>query len=112
MLSLRQDDSKNEINQTASLERAKQINQVFDNFKIHASVISYNIGPSVTRFNVRTDPGVRVNSIASLTNEIQVALCGDKSVRIETVVQGKDTSGIEVGNKETTTVNSVIVLPH
>ena len=105
MLSLRQDDSKNEINQTASLERAKQINQVFDNFKIHASVISYNIGPSVTRFNVRTDPGVRVNSIASLTNEIQVALCGDKSVRIETVVQGKDTSGIEVGNKETTTVN-------
>ena len=40
-----------------------------------------------------------------MTNEIQVALCGDKSVRIETVVQGKDTSGIEVGNKETTTVN-------
>lgn len=105
MLSDHRDNSKDEINQRASQERAELINGVFNDFKIRASVISYTIGPSVTRFNVRTDPGVRVNSIANLVDEIQVALSGDKSVRIETVVQGKDTSGIEVGNTAPTPVS-------
>ncbi len=105
MLSEHADSGKREININESIARANRINEVFNNFKIHAHVISYNIGPSVTRFNVKTDPGVRVNSIANLVNEVQVALNGDKSVRIETVVQGKDTSGIEVGNKAPTMVS-------
>lgn len=105
MLSEHRDDSKNEINIRESSNRANQINNVFNDFKIKASVISYTIGPSVTRFNVRTDPGVRVNTISGLVKEIQVGLNGDKSVRIETVVQGKDTSGIEVGNVAPTPVS-------
>lgn len=105
MLSEHTDNTKREKNINESISRANRINEVFGNFKIRAQVISYNIGPSVTRFNVKTDPGVRVNSISSLVNEVQVALNGDKSVRIEPVVQGKDTSGIEVGNLEPTTVS-------
>ena len=95
---------KFEQNQRAAQDRVGMINSVFDNFKVKASVVSYIIGPSVTRFNVKTEPGVRVSTLAGLVNEIQVGLQGDKSVRIETVVQGQDTSGIEVGNPVPMTV--------
>jgi len=105
MLSEHIDDGKVEININESISRAKRINEVLKNFDVQAEVISYTIGPSVTRFDVKTNPGVRVGAIAKLVNEFQVALNGDKSVRIEPVVQGKATSGIEVGNKEPTTVS-------
>lgn len=98
LLSEHKDSGKYEQNVAVARRRTEEINAVFNDFRIKASVISYTIGPSVTRYNVRTEPGVRVSALANLVSEIQVALRGDKSVRIETVVQGKDTSGIEVGN--------------
>lgn len=104
LLSDHKEYGKFEQNQRAAQDRVGMINSVFDNFKVKASVVSYIIGPSVTRFNVKTEPGVRVSTLAGLVNEIQVGLQGDKSVRIETVVQGQDTSGIEVGNPVPMTV--------
>ena len=92
------DSDKLAVNSSAAQDKAKIINKVFDDFKIAAKAISFTIGASVTRFNIQTEPGVRSDKIASLVNELQRALQGDKSVRIETVVEGKDTSGIEIGN--------------
>ena len=93
------DDSEKLItNSQAAQEKAKIINNFFENFRIQAKAISYTIGASVTRFNIQTEPGVRSEKIASLANDLQIALNGDKSVRIETVVEGRSTSGIEIGN--------------
>jgi len=91
-------DDKMSLNTEAGMEKAKVINEVFHEFNFAARVKSITIGASVTRFNVQTDPGVRADKLATLDQEIQIALKGDKSVRIETVVEGTDTSGIEIKN--------------
>lgn len=92
-------DDKYKVNQEAGFEKAKIISKVFGEFNFPAKVVSITVGASVTRLNVKTDPGVRVDKLSSLGEEIQIALRGDKSVRIETVVEGKDTSGIELKNE-------------
>lgn len=98
LLEDKDDSEKLIINSQAAQEKAKIINNFFENFRIQAKAISYTIGASVTRFNIQTEPGVRSEKIASLANDLQIALNGDKSVRIETVVEGRSTSGIEIGN--------------
>ena len=98
------EDTKYE-NQRIAQQRLEKINNTFSQYKIGAQVISYTIGPSVTRFNVKMNEGVRVNTLASVTNEISIALNGNKTVRIEMVVEGRDTSSIEVGNEKSTGVS-------
>lgn len=92
------DSAKYELNHQAADEKLKAINQVFNEFNVKARVVSYTIGASVTRFDVETEHGEKADKIATLTSEFQRKLNGDKSVRVETVVEGKTTSGIEVGN--------------
>ena len=93
------EDTKYE-NQRVAQMRLEKINSTFNQYKIGAQVISYTIGPSVTRFNVKMNEGVRVNTLSSITNEISIALNGNKTVRLEMVVEGRDTSSIEVGNEK------------
>lgn len=92
------DSNKIEENKLAAEEKGRIINQVFEDFKIKAVVKSSTIGSSVTRFNVELDKGVRSDKLTSIVSELQRALKGDKSVRIETVVEGQDMPGIEIGN--------------
>lgn len=92
------DSNKIEENKIAAEEKGRIINQVFEDFKIKAVVKSSTIGSSVTRFNVELDKGVRSDKLTSIVSELQRALKGDKSVRIETVVEGQDMPGIEIGN--------------
>ena len=84
--------------QTAD-ERAKKINECFRDFHIGAMVVSYTIGPSVTRFDVKLNSNVKTSVLNNLETDLGVRLEGNKTVRIETIVEGKDTCGIEVGNK-------------
>ena len=92
------DSAKVEKNTQSAQEKATIINKVFDEFGVKAQATTFTIGASVTRFNVETQHGEKADKIANLTNEFQRALNGDKSVRVETVVEGRSTSGIEVGN--------------
>lgn len=85
-------------------EYVQKINELFVDFKIGAQVISYTIGPSVTRFDVKTNPGVKLSSIAAIQNELAAKLDGNKTVRVELIIEGKDTSGIEVGNRYISTI--------
>lgn len=94
-------------NQFVAEQRVEKINNTFTQFKVGARVVSYTIGPSVTRFNVKMNEGVRVNTLSGITNEISIALNGDKSVRLEMIVEGRDTSSIEVGNKRVTPVSYI-----
>lgn len=80
-------------------ERLNKINEVFSDLGIGASAISYTIGPSVTRFDVKVNSNVKTNVLCSIENDLAVRLGGNKTVRLETIVEGKDTSGIEIGNE-------------
>lgn len=80
-------------------KRLRIINECFNDFNIGATAISYTIGPSVTRFDIKMNPGVKTNILCSIENDLAVKLGGIKTVRLETIVEGKDTSGIEIGNE-------------
>lgn len=107
LLQQNDDFSKLEVNQQAAEAKIGVINGVFDKLHIGAHVKDFTIGPSVTRFNIERDEGVKVSEITKedVLNELQVDLCGDMSVRIEGVVQGSNTSGIEIGNAKGMTVS-------
>lgn len=92
------DSAKMEKNSQSAQDKASVINRVFDEFGVKAKATSFTIGASVTRFNIETEHGEKADKIANLTSEFQRALNGDMSVRVETVVEGRSTSGIEVGN--------------
>ncbi len=92
------DSAKMQKNTDSAQEKAEVINRVFDEFGVKAKATSFTIGASVTRFNVETEHGEKADKIANLNSEFQRALNGDMSVRVETVVEGRSTSGIEVGN--------------
>ncbi len=104
LLSEDENGDKTALNFEVADGYVRKINELFNDFKIGAQVISYTIGPSVTRFDVKTNPGVKLSSLASIQNELAAKLEGNKTVRVELIVEGKDTSGIEVGNKFISTV--------
>ncbi len=90
-------------NRSICEERLRHINQIFEDFRIGAEVVSYTIGPSVTRFNVRTNANVSVSTLTRYINDIASRL-GGLIVRFEPVVQGQSTSGLELPNTVRTTV--------
>ena len=55
-------------------------------------------GPSVTRFEIYPEPGVKVSKITSLTDDIKLSLAA-KDIRMEAPIPGKHTIGIEVPNQ-------------
>ena len=86
-------------------ERLRKINECLHNLGIGANAVSYTIGPSVTRFDIRVNDNVKTNVLSSIENDLAVRLGGNKTVRLETIVEGRDTSGIEVGNDICDTVS-------
>ncbi|MCV5433056.1 DNA translocase FtsK, partial [Escherichia coli] len=66
---------------------------------VGAHVINVSQGPAVTRFEVQPDPGVKVNKITNLSDDIKLSLAA-KDIRIEAPIPGKSAIGIEVPNKE------------
>ena len=69
------------------------------NFNVRASVVNVTQGPAVTRFEVHPEPGVKVNKITNLSDDIKLSLAA-RDIRIEAPIPGKNTIGIEVPNKE------------
>lgn len=80
------------------IDRQKQrLNDTLTNFHVGATVENVTQGPSVTRFEVQPEPGVKVNKITNLTDDIKLSLAA-KDIRIEAPIPGKHTVGIEVPN--------------
>ena len=75
-----------------------------EQFGVKATLVGTHIGPSITKFEVRPDLGVRVNKISNLQYDIKMALAA-KDIRIEAPIPGKSAVGIEVPNEEKTTVH-------
>lgn len=80
-------------------EQSRLLDQAFESFHVGAKVVNALKGPSVTRFEIQPDIGVRVNKITSLADDLKLALAA-KDIRIEAPIPGKSTVGIEVPNRK------------
>nr|WP_313799493.1 DNA translocase FtsK [Cytobacillus sp.] len=80
-------------------EQEHLLNSTLTNFNVHAKVVNITQGPSVTRYEVQPEPGVKVNKITNLSDDIKLSLAA-RDIRIEAPIPGKHTIGIEVPNKK------------
>ncbi|CXG38632.1 DNA translocase%2C cell division protein [Streptococcus pneumoniae] len=85
-------------------ENIKILEATFASFGIKVTVERAEIGPSVTKYEVKPAVGVRVNRISNLSDDLALALAA-KDVRIEAPIPGKSLIGIEVPNSDIATVS-------
>ena len=101
-------DRASNMNSPENLEvceaRKDLLNEVFDEFEIHGRVVSYTIGPVVTRYDIEMDRGESSKNIEKYLNDIAAKL-GGISCRFVSVIEGKTTSGLEIANKKGSLVN-------
>lgn len=79
-------------------EQEQLLNDTLFNFNVRASVVNLTQGPAVTRFEVQPEPGVKVNKITNLSDDIKLSLAA-KDIRMEAPIPGTHLIGIEVPNK-------------
>lgn len=85
-------------------ENTRRLNETLASFKIDARIINVTRGPSVTRYEVELDKGVRLNKLTSCADDIALSL-GASGVRIAAVSGKISVVGIEVPNRAVTTVS-------
>ncbi|MDT5545109.1 DNA translocase FtsK [Streptococcus pneumoniae] len=85
-------------------ENIKILEATFASFGIKVTVERAEIGPSVTKYEVKPAVGVRVNRISNLSDDLALALAA-KDVWIEAPIPGKSLIGIEVPNSDIATVS-------
>ena len=85
-------------------ENTRRLNETLASFKIEAHIINVTRGPSVTRYEVELDKGVRLNKLTSCADDIALSL-GASGVRIAAVPGKISVVGIEVPNRAVTTVS-------
>lgn len=73
------------------------------NFGVRTKITNISCGPTVTRYELQPEVGVRVKSIQNLSDDIALHLAAN-GVRIEAPIPGKDAVGIEIPNKTVSTV--------
>ena len=95
--------SRYEANDDEIAENTRLLREVLESFHIRVKEISCSCGPTITRFEVKPDTGVRVRAIANLVDDIAMNLA-KAGVRIEAPIPGKAAVGIEVPNAEPATV--------
>jgi len=78
-------------------EQKRLLEETLHNFHVNAQVTGIVKGPSVTRFELQPAPGVKVNKITSLIDDIKLNLAA-KDIRIEAPIPGRNAVGIEVPN--------------
>ncbi len=92
-------------------EKKEELNNAFYYFNVPAEVVNVVEGPSVTRFELSVERGVKVSRITALQDDIKMALAA-KDIRIEAPIPGTSLAGIEVPNPHTTKVNISSILSH
>ena len=89
---------KSDDNEEWVREQRRLLNETLHHFKVGATVVNATQGPSVTQFEVHPEPGVKVNKITNLSDDIKLSLAA-KDIRMEAPIPGKNTIGIEVPNR-------------
>ena len=85
-------------------ENSRRLNETLASFNIDAHIINVTRGPSVTRYEVELDKGVRLNKLTGCADDIALSL-GASGVRIAAVPGKISVVGIEVPNRTVTTVS-------
>ena len=80
-------------------ETAMKLQQTLANFGVNVTIIDVSCGPSVTRYELQPEQGVKVSRILSLSDDIKLNLAA-ADIRIEAPIPGKAAIGIEVPNQQ------------
>jgi DNA segregation ATPase FtsK/SpoIIIE, S-DNA-T family len=86
-----------EVDRDAVIEKAKLIEDKLKDFGVSGKVTEIRPGPVITMFEYRPAPGIKINKIAALENDLAMGLSAF-SIRIIAPIPGKDVIGIEVPN--------------
>lgn len=87
------------------LSKSDVLVKTLNDFGVHTSISGIFRGPSVTRYELRPDAGVKISKITSLDKDIALCLAAKGGVRIEAPIIGKNAVGIEVPNTTRDTVS-------
>lgn len=90
--------SKSEID-----DNAAKLIAVLASFGVGAKMLDVSVGPTVTRYELQPDSGVKVSKIVNLQDDLALGLAAN-GIRIEAPIPGKSAVGIEVPNLETQAV--------
>lgn len=101
---LKPGENKRAGNTQAQLrETAMKLEQTLKTFGVNVTVTDISCGPSVTRYEIQPEMGVKVSKIVNLADDIKLNLAA-ADIRIEAPIPGKAAVGIEVPNAENVTV--------
>lgn len=103
-INLLEEPEAHEIDEAWINEKKEELNDAFYYFNVPAEVQHVTEGPSVTRFELSVEKGVKVSRITALQDDIKMALAA-KDIRIEAPIPGTSLVGIEVPNNSATKVN-------
>jgi len=84
-------------------ETALKLQNILASFGVKVRMLNFIQGPTVTRFEMQPEQGVKVNTILNLSNDIQMNLAA-RDIRIEAPIPGKAAVGIEIPNKSNSPV--------
>ncbi|QUH31835.1 FtsK/SpoIIIE family DNA translocase [Vallitalea guaymasensis] len=93
----------NKGSKSAILKNADKLEKTLESFGVRAKVLNVSCGPTVTRYELQPEQGVKVSKIVSLADDIALNLAAS-GIRIEAPIPGKSAVGIEVPNKEVSSV--------
>jgi S-DNA-T family DNA segregation ATPase FtsK/SpoIIIE len=97
------DDNKTEVDSGNIENNVAIIQKTLSDFGIDVEMGEVNVGPTVTQYTLRPATGVKLSQIASLQNDLALALAAH-SIRMELPIPGKALVGLEVPNKATAIV--------
>ena len=100
---LKTGDSKKRNSDRELRETARKLETTLQSFGVNVTVTNISCGPTVTRYELQPEQGVRVSKIVGLSDDIKLNLAA-ADIRIEAPIPGKASVGIEVPNKENATV--------
>ena len=103
MLLERHGDAIAEEDQAYIRDASLSLEKTLESFGVNGYVSNITVGPRVTQFEIALNPGVRVEKVTSIQNNIAMAMEA-QSIRIRAPIPGKDAVGIEVPNKASSTV--------
>lgn len=101
---LEKGDKAGKVSNNELRDVATKLEQTLLNFGVSAKVTDISCGPTVTRYELKPDAGVKISKIVALQDDMKLALAAS-DIRIEAPISGKAAVGIEVPNLENSTVS-------
>ena len=95
-----QNDESPVVNSEALKERGATLIQTLWDFNIGSKLVGIQTGPTVSMFELELDPGIKVQRVVSLQDNLAMAMKAEHGVRIIAPIPGKATIGIEIPNVE------------